>query len=99
MFRLPLPLVLRLTLYVLQLDDPRLDCAILRPMKSDHDSFLAYYLTQDDESAVKFKQTRFALNPYEVAKEKEVCCLSIDIITCIISLGNNLSLRARLRNR
>lgn len=54
------------------MDDPRLDCAILRPMKSDHDSFLAYYLTQDDESAVKFKQTRFALNPYEVSEEKQV---------------------------
>lgn len=54
------------------MDDPRLDCAILRPMKSDHDSFLAYYLTQDDESALKFKQTRFALNPYEIPEEKEV---------------------------
>ncbi|KAF8239312.1 RNA polymerase II-associated protein [Tricholoma matsutake] len=52
-------------------DDPRLDCAILRPMKSDHDSFLAYYLTQDDESALKFKQKRFGLNPYEVSEEKE----------------------------
>ncbi|KAF8889308.1 RNA polymerase II-associated [Infundibulicybe gibba] len=52
-------------------DDPRLDCAILRPMKSDHDSFLAFYLTQDDESAIKFKETRFALPPYEVPEDEE----------------------------
>ena len=41
-------------------------------MKSDHDSFLAYYLTQDDESALKFKQTRFGLLPYEVPEDQEV---------------------------
>ncbi|KAG6856220.1 hypothetical protein H0H87_006371 [Tephrocybe sp. NHM501043] len=52
-------------------EDPRLDCAILRPMKTEHDSFLAYYLTQDDESALKFKETRFALSPYEVPEEQE----------------------------
>jgi len=51
--------------------DPRLDCAILRPMKSDHDSFLAYYLTQEDEAAIKFKHTRFGLDPYDVPEEKE----------------------------
>ncbi|KAG6869204.1 hypothetical protein C0993_009067 [Termitomyces sp. T159_Od127] len=52
-------------------EDPRLDCAILRPMKTEHDSFLAYYLTQDDESALRFKETRFALLPYEVPEEQE----------------------------
>ncbi|KAF9461234.1 RNA polymerase II-associated protein [Collybia nuda] len=52
-------------------DDPRLDCAILRPMKSDHDSFLAYYLTQDDDSALKFKETRFGIPPYEVPEDQE----------------------------
>ncbi|KAJ7231886.1 RNA polymerase II-associated [Mycena haematopus] len=52
-------------------DDPRLDCAILRPMKTEHDSFLAYYLTADDESALKFKDTRRALAPYEVPPERE----------------------------
>ncbi|KAF5383624.1 hypothetical protein D9615_003557 [Tricholomella constricta] len=52
-------------------EDPRLDCAILRPMKTEHDSFLAYYLTQDDESALKFKQTRFGLSPYEVTEDQE----------------------------
>lgn len=54
------------------MDDPRLDCAILRPMKTEHDSFLAFYLTQDDESAIKFKETRFALAPYEVPDDEEV---------------------------
>jgi len=41
-----------------ELDDPRLDCAILRPMESDGDHFLAYYLTQTDEAAVSFKASR-----------------------------------------
>ncbi|TFK39891.1 RNA polymerase II-associated protein [Crucibulum laeve] len=55
----------------LDVEDPRLDCAILRPMKTEHDSFLAYYLTQDDESAEKFKEQRFALQPYEVSEDQE----------------------------
>ncbi|KAF9069785.1 RNA polymerase II-associated [Rhodocollybia butyracea] len=52
-------------------EDPRLDCAILRPMKSDHDSFLAYYLTEQDEGALKFKETRNAIAPYEVPEDEE----------------------------
>ncbi|GJE90311.1 RNA polymerase II-associated protein [Phanerochaete sordida] len=39
-------------------DDPRLDCAVLRPMESEGDHFLAYYLTKDDDTAVDFKRTR-----------------------------------------
>lgn len=58
---------------VTQVEDPRLDCAVLRPMKTEHDSFLAYYLTQDDDSATKFKETRFGLQPYEVPEDQEVC--------------------------
>jgi RNA polymerase II-associated factor 1 len=57
---------------VIQVEDPRLDCAVLRPMKTEHDSFLAYYLTQDDDSATKFKETRFGLQPYEVPEDQEV---------------------------
>lgn len=41
-------------------------------MKTEHDSFLAYYLTADDESAKKFKDARAALAPYEVPNEREV---------------------------
>lgn len=52
-------------------EDERLDCAILRPMKTEHDSFLAYYLTQDDESAIKLKETRTSIAPYEVAEDQE----------------------------
>ncbi|KAI0070806.1 hypothetical protein K474DRAFT_1687312 [Panus rudis PR-1116 ss-1] len=44
-------------------DDPRLDCAILRPMESDGDHFLAYYLTKEDEPAVVFKRERLARDP------------------------------------
>ncbi|KAK0217775.1 RNA polymerase II-associated protein [Armillaria fumosa] len=51
----------------IDVEDPRLDCAILRPMKTEHDSFLAYYLTDDDESALDFKESRSRLQPYEVA--------------------------------
>ncbi|KAF8586321.1 hypothetical protein K439DRAFT_1387233 [Ramaria rubella] len=40
-------------------EDPRLDCAILRPMESDGDHFLAYYLTRDDPPAELFKDSRF----------------------------------------
>ncbi|KAI5118678.1 hypothetical protein M0805_003615 [Coniferiporia weirii] len=38
--------------------DPRLDCAILRPMESDGDHFLAYYLPKEDEVAENFVERR-----------------------------------------
>ncbi|KAG1811506.1 RNA polymerase II-associated [Suillus subaureus] len=41
-------------------EDPRLDCAILRPMESDGDHFLAYYLTKEDADALEFKEERLA---------------------------------------
>ncbi|THH28830.1 hypothetical protein EUX98_g5361 [Antrodiella citrinella] len=44
-------------------EDPRLDCAILRPMESDGDHFLAYYLTKEDEAALQFKEERAARDP------------------------------------
>lgn len=40
-------------------------------MKTEHDSFLAYYLTQEDESAVHLKQSRGAIAPYEVPEDQE----------------------------
>lgn len=64
-------------LIINQVDDPRLDCAILRPMKTEHDSFLAFYLTEDNEQALKFKETRFDLSPYEVPENEEVCNMFI----------------------
>ncbi|EJF59351.1 hypothetical protein DICSQDRAFT_162524 [Dichomitus squalens LYAD-421 SS1] len=45
------------------MEDPRLDCAILRPMEADGDHFLAYYLTKEDEAAVQFKENRLAREP------------------------------------
>ena len=68
------------------MDDPRLDCAILRPMKTEHDSFLAYYLTPDDESAIRFKEMRLSLAPYQVPTEREVRCY-----VCIMRCGYNLT--------
>ncbi|OBZ66779.1 RNA polymerase II-associated protein 1 [Grifola frondosa] len=44
-------------------EDPRLDCAILRPMESDGDHFLAYYLTKEDDAAIEFKSNRLARSP------------------------------------
>ena len=35
---------------ILQMDDHRLDCALLRPMESEGEHFLAYYLVKDDDS-------------------------------------------------
>ncbi|CCM04179.1 uncharacterized protein FIBRA_06341 [Fibroporia radiculosa] len=51
-------------------EDPRLDCAILRPMESDGDHFLAYYLTKEDELAVEFKKMRLARSP-DATEEEE----------------------------
>ncbi|KAH0835703.1 RNA polymerase II-associated [Lanmaoa asiatica] len=68
----------------IDVEDPRLDCAILRPMESDGDHFLSYYLTKDDESALEFKERRrngtppattafYILRDYETIKiEQEV---------------------------
>ncbi|KAI8985739.1 RNA polymerase II-associated [Trametes punicea] len=39
-------------------EDPRLDCAVLRPMEADGDHFLAYYLAKEDEDAIQFKHNR-----------------------------------------
>ncbi|KAH9852165.1 RNA polymerase II-associated [Lenzites betulinus] len=47
----------------LEVEDPRLDCAVLRPMEADGDHFLAYYLTKEDEDAVEFKRNRLARSP------------------------------------
>ena len=80
-----------------QVEDPRLDCAILRPMKTEHDSFLAFYLTEDDEQALKFKETRFDLSPYEVPENEEVSStmfIPIQNIHADLTLGNNIPIHA-----
>ncbi|OCH87800.1 hypothetical protein OBBRIDRAFT_813951 [Obba rivulosa] len=51
-------------------EDPRLDCAILRPMESDGDHFLAYYLTKEDEAAIEFKRNRLARSPDEPEEDE-----------------------------
>lgn len=44
-------------------EDPRLDSALLRPVRlEDGETFMAYYLTSEDEQAIQLKQQRnFAL--------------------------------------
>ncbi|KAH9166032.1 RNA polymerase II-associated [Lactarius sanguifluus] len=54
-----------------ELDDPRLDCAIMRPMESDGDHFLTYYLTKDDESAEQFKNSRADPRGVDALQEEE----------------------------
>jgi RNA polymerase II-associated factor 1 len=59
-----------------QTEDPRLDCAILRPMEAEGDHFLAYYLTKDVASAIAFKKARFDPNfSYSDIKEASHLCL------------------------
>lgn len=58
------------------MEDPRLDCAILRPMESDGDHFLAYYITRDDESALEFKERRRNGAVTTVEEEPKVCISS-----------------------
>lgn len=60
----------------MQVDDPRLDCAILRPMESDGDHFLAYYLTQTDEAALAFKASR--TNPASTSAADPLAFLDAD---------------------
>ena len=47
-------------------EDPRLACAVLRPMKSEVDTFLSYYLTENDDAALSFIDARISVPPYEV---------------------------------
>ncbi|CDO68390.1 hypothetical protein BN946_scf184815.g37 [Trametes cinnabarina] len=54
----------------LDVEDPRLDCAVLRPMEADGDHFLAYYLTKEDEDAVEFKRNRLAHSPDDPPEEE-----------------------------
>ncbi|KAI0306111.1 RNA polymerase II-associated [Multifurca ochricompacta] len=54
-----------------ELDDPRLDCAIMRPMESDGDHFLTYYLTKDDAAAEEFKESRADPRGIDALQEEE----------------------------
>ncbi|KAL4252030.1 PAF1 family protein [Abortiporus biennis] len=51
-------------------EDPRLDCAILRPMESEGDHFLSFYLTRDDEDAIRFKEQRRTRDPDDEEEEE-----------------------------
>jgi hypothetical protein len=73
------------------LDDPRLDCAIMRPMESDGDHFLTYYLTKDDDSAEQFKDSRADPRGIEsLQEEEEVGFISLPLVDILI-LGTSLT--------
>ena len=44
--------------YALDKEDPRLESAVIRPMESDGEHFLSYYLSKKDEGAVAYRATR-----------------------------------------
>ena len=83
-----------------QVEDPRLDCAILRPMESDGDHFLAYYLTKEDEAAISFKEERLARDPN--APEEDEVRTSIHELIAKLTLSSSsaylLPFRSRLRS-
>jgi len=66
-------------------DDPRLDCAILRPMESDGDHFLAYYLPKEDIPAQLFKDSRFLdeskqpVTPFHWVRDYETVKIEQDV--------------------
>ena len=69
-------------------EDPRLACAVLRPMKSEVDTFLSYYLTESDDAALSFIDARISVPPYEVPPNS----VSVSrYIACLASLLTYLS--------
>ena len=83
-----------------QLDDPRLDCVIMRPMESDGDHFLNY-LTKDD-AAEQFKDSRADPRGVDAPREEEYVRFRYIAIFLSLSLirspGNQIPLCARLRS-
>jgi len=67
-------------------------------MKSEHDSFLAYYLTQDDQSAQNFKEVRSTLAPYQVRENQEVSPWGIIHYVFQRPPGDRVPIRERLRD-
>ena len=89
--------------WVWQLDDPRLDCAIMRPMESDGDHFLTYYLTKDDDAAEQFKNSRADPRGVDALQEEEDVRLSLVILFSLYTYektttGHRIPLCARLRS-
>ena len=69
-------------------EDPRLACAVLRPMKSEVDTFLSYYLTESDDAALSFIDARISVPSYEVPPNS----VSVSrYIACLASLLTYLS--------
>ncbi|KAI6101369.1 RNA polymerase II-associated [Pisolithus sp. B1] len=79
----------------IDVEDPRLDCAILRPMESDGDHFLAYYLTDDDASALALKASRVEAAPldseepktttFRYSRDYETVKIEQDLLTAVSS--------------
>lgn len=53
-------------------------------MESDGDHFLAYYLTKEDEAAIRFKEERLARDPS--APEEEVRHLPLIVVRMDLNL-------------
>jgi hypothetical protein len=63
----------------------------MRPMESDGDHFLTYYLTKDDDSAEQFKDSRADPRGIEsLQEEEEVKPISFPLVDTLI-LGTSLT--------
>jgi hypothetical protein len=79
-----------------QQPDPRLDCAVLRPVESDGDHFLAYYLTKEDEPAIAFRSRRLQGDASMASDEvRETPSLAFASLL-ILFAGDRVLLGARL---
>jgi len=59
----------------------------MRPMESDGDHFLSYYLTKDDDSAEQFKESRSDPRGIEsLQEEEEVCQHSFPNVHSLLTL-------------
>lgn len=68
-------------------EDPRLDCALLRPVRlDDGENFIAYYLARDDAQAIGLKQQRNLSLELNVSTEEVVSFVYFEILNWHLTL-------------
>ena len=67
------------------MDDPRLDCALLRPMESEGEHFLAYYLVKDEDAIDELQLQRSDV-PQKLNEDSDNVRISIlrSVSRCLI---------------
>ena len=61
----------------------------MRPMESDGDHFLTYYLTKDDDAAEQFKNSRADPRGVDALQEEEDVRLSVIIFFSLYTYEKN----------